>query len=474
MIDAIQAIVKVVNIVQEWFGKKNNQKVIDPMVEHNLRQARMLQEGVGVAMEGVVDATGVAAGAMVGLADISRKVATGEWDMADVYKATENSKLRIQDVRAAAHRGFANLDMWALGGGQSNVVPKLSGQSNVTPNTSAYSVRARGVTGTATDIPLGMLQEYHAAGVIDDATFKAYLDAQLGQMDPNAQTYDRLQRVNILDSLGKGSKTSSTTSGGGTVATVEDARQAELERLQIQNELKLITDEEYIKRLQVIYSSYQDKFSSEAHSVWRILRSRTEELARKAEQATRDELEDQTEAYEQKKMTFQEYMDFLTEKFGEATGEMAEDIAELMQATRAEKRAADAGAYTSLIQGIVEKYQSGAASFSDARLYLESLSSMPGARGEEARRALEEVRNMDIENRFRSGDVGAGEFIAHLRSQQSGFAQFTSPWVAIEERIKALQASQQDLYVTIRSDDKPDRRLRAEQGPVRSAPRGAC
>ena len=49
----------VVSEVASWFGKKRNQEVIDPMVEHNLEQARKLKEGVANAMQGVIEATGL-------------------------------------------------------------------------------------------------------------------------------------------------------------------------------------------------------------------------------------------------------------------------------------------------------------------------------------------------------------------------------------------------------------------------------
>ena len=477
-VGTIKGIVSVVETLAEWFGKDKNKKVIDPMVEHNLEQARLLKEGVSNAMTGVVTATGEAARATAELNEIMLRVSKGEIDIAGVYgqykSVIEGGVNTIQAIREAAILGD---EAFKKRGGRP--LPEAGGPSSdaylgpdiIKPSTDP---RVRGVTGTATDIPFDMLQDYHKRGVISDETYGAYLEAQLGNYLETDHTYEATRRRQALKGLSDPS-----TAGGGSVGTPssvvsEDERSIELERLAAMNEMKLISDAEYVTSLQVIYDSFNDKLGRDAMSVYRIIKGKQREIQDQILQATRDELADKAELYREGKISFEEYMEFLVAKFGEATGEMAEDIAELMETTRSDRERLLAGRYSGFIQDVVDAFRSGEVGAKTAKTWLDAISRTE-AGGEEARRAIAEIGIADTENRFRAGAISTADFIAFLRQQQSELIKFTDPWTRIEERITQLMPKPDDgLFVVLKSDDKPERLVRAETGPVNARPRGAC
>lgn len=104
------------------------------------------------------------------------------------------------------------------------------------------------------------------------------------------------------------------------------------------------------------------------------------------------------------------------------------------------------------------------------------------ARKEREKKQMSERRERErLEDlRFEFGETSPEEYLGILRQRREAVGgQWTEEGARIHREITRLVESMKrkekdEVYVSVKSDDKPERRIRAQRGPVQARPRGAC
>ena len=286
----------------------------------------------------------------------------------------------------------------------------------------------------------------------------------------------------IEDAINQGKRETGGGGGGSTGGgALRDVRVVEADRLKKLNEMQLLSDEKYIERLELLYSTFTDKLSDQAFGVYRQIetaqtqvRLAEERATREREQEIRGELTEFRDAYQNKKITFAEYMTALETRWSEATEAMSEEITAMIANAKAAQRAEVETAATQRFRDLRDRYEAGKLTYEGFRYQaFRYAAEAHSGLTDEIHETVETAKDDLMRRRYKFGvldsDVGANAdaYLTYLRGElrEEGGRFTTKGERVMDEILRVQQQKERDLYVVLTSDDKPDRRIKAEFPP---------